>query len=601
MDDQQRVSGPRADDGSPARLIAWSAIVAFVVAPLVLGVDLWLALRIGILSEGLPYDGVGYAVEAKAMHRSLHFNGVGALREVSLGVAPGWVGLMTGHLWLLGDGDLWQAYTARVWPLFFFFFLTLWLGARHGGRPFALCVASVAAILPIISPNVFSILNHAVSGTFQAAGSYPYLADLRPDFLYAILLTLALVTLIEGDGYHSHIGAVANGMIVGAAVLVKASTSPLSIGIWGLTVLVLTWRHRDRAKQIIALYPLAALGLLAVVLPWGLKGGFRMTFNYWRDSALGPNGVFLYGLHGANLSQTLAYYVGWFQTDMGRGFEAALAALAIAHVLRPRLLAPTTSWGQLLTYAGVAIILYAIPTAEIAKNYFLGLPAYFMAWIVFIILAAGIWHRLTIPRSTRSVIAAGSILAVLLVFFLAISHAQKNILADYDYNLRIVQRIARDARQFLSNNDRFLTYWTSELPGVLQYFMMDPRGKYPEEAMSNNALPLMMHRDSASAQDFLSKSLKPAKAILMFQNDISAVDHTIYVPRGGEVVLRLMQAYVTDPANGLCAYQRYAFHRLRGYDTNGGLSVVLYVRCGALRTPTSWQSAGGADAGPASQ
>ena len=62
------------------------------------GVDLWLALRIGILSEGLPNDGVGYSVEAKAMLRSLHFNGVGALREVSPGIAPGWVGLMTGHL-----------------------------------------------------------------------------------------------------------------------------------------------------------------------------------------------------------------------------------------------------------------------------------------------------------------------------------------------------------------------------------------------------------------------------------------------------------------------------------------------------------------------
>jgi hypothetical protein len=75
---------------------------------------------------------------------------------------------------------------------------------------------------------------------------------------------------------------------------------------------------------------------------------------------------------------------------------------------------------------------------EIAKNYFLGLPAYFMAWIVFITLAAGIWRRLTIPRSTRSVIAAGTTLEALLVFVLAISHAQKNIPADYDYNLRTV-------------------------------------------------------------------------------------------------------------------------------------------------------------------
>jgi hypothetical protein len=112
--------------------------------------------------------------------------------------------------------------------------------------------------------------------------------------------------------------------------------------------------------------------------------------------------------------------------------------------------------------------------------------------------------------------------------------------------------------------------------------------------MSNNALPLMMNQDSASAQNFLSKSLEPAKAILMFQNDISTVDQTIYTPRGGEVVLRLMQAYVANPASGLCAYQHYESRRLRGFDTNSGLSAVLYVRCGALRVPASSRSAGDA-------
>jgi hypothetical protein len=56
--------------------------------------------------------------------------------------------------------------------------------------------------------------------------------------------------------------------------------------------------------------------------------------------------------------------------------------------------------------------------------------------------------------------------------------------------------------------------------------------------------------------------------------------------------LRLIQAYVVDPANGLCAYGHYDFHRLRAYDTYGGLSAVLYVRCGAPRTLTRESAAG---------
>jgi hypothetical protein len=565
------------------RPIGWSAFVAFIVALIILGVDLWLAQRVGILADGLPYDGITYAVQAKALHRNFLVNGAGALWAVPHELAPGWTELMTGHLWLLGDGDLWQAYTARFWPIFFFVFLTLWLGARHGGRSFALCLASAAALLPIVSPNAFLILSHALRGTFYPT-NYSYLADPRPDFLYAILLVLALVTVLEEDGYRSRTGAVVNGVIIGAAVLVKPSTSLLSLGVWGLTVLVLAWRHRQSANQIIGLYPLAGIGLLAVVLPWALAGGFWMTFNYVQ-SALGPSAVFQWGLQGTKLSDDLAYYVGWFQTDMGMVFAVALAMLVIAHALRPQLLIPTASWGRLLTYLGLALLLYAIPTAEIVKNYFLALPSYFMAWIVFIILAAGIWRLLAISRSTRSVITIGSTLAVLILFLMSIREGQKNAPGDYHYNLHTVQRMARDARRFLSNDDQFLTYWTAQFPGILEYYMMDAGGRFPHTRLWD-AVPVLMGSDGVSKQSFLSSAVKPSKAILMFQDDISTVRNKIYVPRGGEAVLQLIQAYAVDPANGLCAYEHYAFRRLRPYDTYGGLSVVLYVRCGARRTHT---------------
>jgi len=145
--------------------------------------------------------------------------------------------------------------------------------------------------------------------------------------------------------------------------------------------------------------------------------------------------------------------------------------------------------------------------------------------------------------------------------------------------------MARDARRFLSNDDQFLTYWTAQFPGILEYYMMDAGGKYPNTRLWD-AVPVLMGRDGMAKQSFLASAVKPSKAILMFQDDISTVRNKIYVPRGGEAVLQLIQAYAVDPANGLCAYEHYEFHRLHAYDTSGGLSVVLYVRCSAPRTLT---------------
>ena len=115
--------------------------------------------------------------------------------------------------------------------------------------------------------------------------------------------------------------------------------------------------------------------------------------------------------------------------------------------------------------------------------------------------------------------------------------------------------------------------------------MMDAGGKYPETRLWD-AVPVLMNPDGVSKRNFLASAVKPSKVIFMFQGDISTIRGKIYVPRGGEAVLRLIQAYAVDHANGLCAYRHYAFRRVRAYDTYGGLSVVMYVRCGAPRALT---------------
>jgi hypothetical protein len=560
--------------------ILWSLGVAALIALVTVGIDTWLAQLVGIIRDGMPYDGIGYAVDAKALLRALSSRGVHVLRY-SLSFAPLWKFLMLVHFRVLGEG-LWQAYVVRVWQVFGFVFLTLWIGRRHAGVGFALFMAAMATMLPTISPNAIGVLHDHITGKFD--GNYLYLADLRPDMLYSVLLVLAIALLIEGATNPGVVLMLIDGGVAGSAILVKSSTAPLTVCVWGGALAYFGWRQRGYRRRLAPLYGSAAVAFIAVILPWGLLGGFRTTAEYLTHNALGASGVFLYGLRNAGLAQILGYYVEWFRYHMGTGTIGVLVLLMILHLVRPRTLVPTSSWLDVSAYAVLAAGLYAIVTAETVKNYFLGLPAYFLAWVLLVILAAGVWRWVVAAKPAAS-FALGSVALLLACASLAYAGrlAEASVPSDYRHNLMLVRSLASDVRRLLSNDDKYLTYWTSEFPGIIDFYILDQRGERPGNTLFlATTTGFLMDPGQETRDQFVGNALAPATVIVMFDNRIDVAEHSIYVPPGGRAVLRLIQDYLADPAHKMCRYKRYAFDRLGGFDPNGGLTAVLYARCDVL-------------------
>ena len=341
-----------------------NAAIALLLATAAIGVDTRLAQKIGIIRDGLPYDGVGYTIEARGLYLAAVQHGwlstlYWKVARAPQGIRrfdPAWKLLMTLHFGVLGDG-LWQVYTVRFWQVAGFLYLTVWLGRRHGGEGFAICMAAAATMLPTISPNVIAALGSASTKSFDI--DTPYLADLRPDMLYSVLLVSALVILVERARSPNAYVMIFDGMLAGAAILVKSSTAPLTIGIWGLALLYFGSWHLRELPRLFQLYAWACAAFMLLFLPWGLAGGFDATLRYIKD-VMGPEGAFQYGLRDASVVRTLAYYWTWFRYHMGIAPALALAALAGIRVVWPRALTFASSWPDLFAYGGFALILYAM-------------------------------------------------------------------------------------------------------------------------------------------------------------------------------------------------------------------------------------------------
>ena len=564
------------------------------MAVVTVSIDTWLAQLVGIIRDGLPYDGIGYAIVAKASYLSIKHLGLGALLSERgkqplvylLSFAPWWRLLMVLHFFLFGSG-LWQVYSVRFWQTFGFLFLTLWLGRRHGDKGFALFMAAAGIMLPTISPNMVAVLARAISGSSSNnVYNTVYAADLRPDMLYSVLLVTALVLLVESARNPRPLVMAIDGFIFGAAVLVKSSTLTLAVATWMLALGYLgIWQLRDR-RHLAQLYSFAGGAFFLTILPWEFAGGFHAAIYYLKNSTLGDSWVFQYGFLHQSVMQNLEYYWDWFRNHMGLATGLPLMVFGILHLLRPRLLTGTSSWPQLAAYTSFAIFLYAIPTILTVKNYFLGLPAYLIAWVLLIILTAGIWRRIRMALSVPvSVPANMSLILLCCTFVFTVRVAEASVPAEDRHNLTLVQDIAHDVRRMLTNDDKYVTYTSADFPAIIQFFILDDEGNGPAFEPSVDWGYLFVH-DPGAKEHFVSATLKRARAILMFKDNIQDASRVIYIPRGFVAVLQLIRDYLADPANRVCPYKQYSFRRLQGYDVNGGVTAVLYVPCDAatLRT-----------------
>jgi hypothetical protein len=212
------------------------------------------------------------------------------------------------------------------------------------------------------------------------------------------------------------------------------------------------------------------------------------------------------------------------------------------------------------------------------------LPAYLVVWVLLIILGGGMWRWVCASSPTRTFIVASlSLAAVSGSMLYAARIVDAAVPPNYRHNLIQAEAIAHDIRRFVANKDAYVTYWTAEFPGFIDFLLLDKEGDGPRNSIDPTYdWGFQFTHDSHAKDRLLDTVLRPAKAILMFQDSISAAEKKIFIPRGGTFVLEFVREYLDDAANEMCLYKEYRFDQLPGFNVQGGLTAALYVRCPML-------------------
>jgi hypothetical protein len=367
-------------------------ITAFL-AIILTALEIYFSSQIGLLSYPPGQDGITYMGLTKDIfYRSRLNTGwlwfqqpapiLSLVTQVSNAFIPTplWYLLILLSFLVFGEGE-WQCYTVRFWPTFLLLLLMLWVIRRRGNSTIAwLCVA-FTALLPTISVSLRSSIRDYFTGQVDFASNFAsrgYLADLRPDLLFTVLLLWAIVPLVEHSHNLTRRSLLVSGTFAGLAILCKASASPLLLFAWGLTflyVFVINSR-KFRATVLICLWAILPFGLL--LNPFILAGGAKRMFDYL-FSALTAGRVLYVNPNATFLSEATFYWLH-FPSHIGQ-FESwlILGAGFLSFLLAWVKLKRTDS--KLLAYLCLSVALYIVPSITPNKNFFVGLSYYLLLWL----------------------------------------------------------------------------------------------------------------------------------------------------------------------------------------------------------------------------
>jgi hypothetical protein len=537
------------------------------LALLVTRTDIHLSKRIGLLAYPPYYDGVGYMVDARYafLHLGMCWSHPFRFAHLAFGSRyPVWTTLMTTNFVAFGVGE-WQAYAVRFWPTLAILLSAFWVVRRRLGPPGAYGAAIFTAFLPTLSVNLRSAaMGHQV---------FPrgYLADVRPDLLFAAFLMSSVVLMIEHVHSFDEWTALLSGASAAFAVLAKSTTISavfLACGIAGAYVLFMNREHFWQTLQIMLW---GVLAFTVLLLPWLLLGGLEATIVYIRDILTSQ--LSRYSDAHPTLRTQTAYY--WFFLLKHMGWTTVLFAVAgSTFIFLARMKVRKAFIDQTLVYCLIAAVLFSLVCTNPLKNDFFGLPAYLVLWIY-------CWGALAssltlLGCATKKLSWCILMLAIIIAGVLGIAGVRGiqswkgHEFEEGCQDRAAFHQMAVDLRQLLSNNDSFVSMPAYGDPATLLFYMPDRDGELPHTAYISGT-------DAPPVQEVIQRSVAPAKAVLVYANGDKA--------RGWAEVgwfadedfqyFRAIAAWVRRPAS--------AYHLKKTYnlypDKSGQKSVVeLYVR-----------------------
>lgn len=550
-----------------------TTIIIVSVSVMITATDIHFSTQFGLLAHPPVYDGIGYIIAAKSAFYVLQ---AGGLEPATLShtfftyftFVPLWEGLMLLSFWLFGEGE-WQAFTIRFWPSLLLLLLVFWVVRRRGSASVAWLAVVFTALLPTISVGLRSSAWEYLTGA-NVFGPGWYLADLRPDLLFAVLLLWTVVPPIERvDNLNRNTWCV-SGTAAALAILAKSSTMPVLLLAGGLTSLyvLIVNRHRLRATMVTAAWGMIPFVIL--LTPWILVGGPRTTATYVyhhltvaRPLWSNPDATFLSeaGLYW----EFFAYHMGQWESWLVLGCGLVLW-LARVHKEREQ------GHGRLLAYLLVAGFLYGLVSATPNKNLFLGLPYYLLLWLFSwaalapSLTAFGLRNRLARTCLILFPTLYGGI--VVGAAFYALHHWPVEKQLRPLESRKATEQIAGDLRAVLTQDDAFVYVPFYGYPAALQYYMMDDQGQFPQAGWVDPTTAPPMPR-------FLQEKISPSKAVLVFEQDIEEVAKYVPMNRTGYPYWRAIAEWVRRPESPFRLVRTY---RLWGQFPDRPIAIRLYVK-----------------------
>jgi len=555
---------------NPERNVDWpkpaEVLSLFALALLVTAVDIYFSRRVGSLAYPPYYDGVGYLFDAKKafVQLGLWKLNPAAFANVFFGNRyPLWQGLMVLNFRLFGVGE-WQAYAVRFWPTFLVLMSIFWIVRRRKGACAGYAAALFTALLPTLCLNLRSAaLGHEVS-------YHGYLADLRPDILFAAFVMLAVVFMIEHAQSFDEWTSLLAGSAAAFAMLTKSTAISAVVLACGSAALYVLWVNRKKPLSTLSTMLWALLAMAILLMPWILAGGIEMTVTYVK--LVFTDQLARYSNPHATFQSEITHYWTWLVQHMGPE-TVVLAILSPVFLLLSRknkgsLPSPIH---QQIAYFVIAASLYVLVSATPAKNFFLGLPCYLVLWIY-------CWASFTsVPLSKflNQRVAWGLLsLAVLTVSIVGIRGMQNlrswqgHEFEEGRQDRAVMQQVALDLRQVLSNHDSFVTMAAYGSPSALLFYMPDEQGEFPHSWVVNgtNAPPV---------PEYLQRLVEPAKAVLIYAGGNDRTSFKAYVEDVDYPYYRAIAAWVQRPGSSFRLVKSYNFYRERG---GSNAALQLYVK-----------------------
>ncbi len=541
-----------------------------------IALDAWFNARVGLLSRPPEYDGVSYMVSAQGIAhllQSLHLRT--GLHAIGTSIAPLWIGALAFQFLVAGAGPV-QAFAARFWAVALLLVLVYWIVRSRAPRSLAIAAVVLTALLPIVVAGVRSSSWEFFVGPVSYDTDFG-LDDARPDFLAAVLALWSIASLVEQTRGLRRSAYLVSVAFAASAVLVKQSTSPLVLAVWGVALAAVWFVHRR--ERLATRWTVLAVALLAVLLsPWAIyEGGARSVVRYLYQTEVTYKGA--YGTNEGVL-QRLGYFLGQLPSQLGQVevwiVVAGAVLLAVALARRQLALAETV-------YAAVTLLFYVAFSLPTSRNPHLGIWISTSLWVFFWAgasrAAVATWPG-PMTRASPALLAAAGVYTLLVYALggIAVAGWPADEQRANQQRLEVTAGVAHELSRHISGGQCFTYAPGPGWPASIEFLMMDANGNAPASTateVDTNVTTIGEYVDSARKCD----------AFLVYQQAMATVAQAFYAPPVYQPYFQAVADWVRAPASGYTLDRTWSFsdlpplgqHALGRYQ-GVSLNVELYLR-----------------------